>query len=345
MNLLIHQWDVPSINFLGAIDNGAGKWADGYQVEGDIYHPTTEGHTEFFYAMVPSLFDALEAGKPLPTRQSGTSYGFAVKGHLEFTPEETIHPFTISVDIKTISDGVISSFTELQGKGVLSIKDGKVIYESPITGKIEGSLPVKDNQWHKVTLTHYYAQGITVLYVDNVKEGSLNEKLLADKFSINDDMNDINTIDYRDLFFYRSAMNQEEISALNDGKMLKSSLELYAPLDKQLILSDNSLINLAQSTNNTLKFISDGMVSINDAVNNLDYFVYPTIVNDMLFVYGANNEASGYKIYSMQGSLIEENTVRNNYIDVTAINSGSYILEINPLSDINRKSAFKFLKN
>src|SRR4029077_1867648 len=27
MNLLINTWDVPSVNFLGAVDDGTGKWA------------------------------------------------------------------------------------------------------------------------------------------------------------------------------------------------------------------------------------------------------------------------------------------------------------------------------
>ena len=77
MNLLIHEWDLPSVNMLGAIDNGSGKWADGYQNGTDLYHPNTEGHREFLYAMVPSLFDAIEAGKTLPARVSGTSYTLA----------------------------------------------------------------------------------------------------------------------------------------------------------------------------------------------------------------------------------------------------------------------------
>ena len=63
MNLLIHEWDLPSINLLGAIDDGKGVWATGYQNGTDIYHPNTDGHREFTYAMVPSLFDAIDAGK------------------------------------------------------------------------------------------------------------------------------------------------------------------------------------------------------------------------------------------------------------------------------------------
>lgn len=71
INLLIHEWDLPSVNMLGAIDNGKGQWATGFQKPSDIYHPTTAGHREFFYAMVPSLFDALEAEKGHPTKDAG----------------------------------------------------------------------------------------------------------------------------------------------------------------------------------------------------------------------------------------------------------------------------------
>lgn len=56
----IGLWDVPSINLLGAIDSKTGLWADGYQNGTDIYHPNQQGHQEFAYAMVPSMFDALQ---------------------------------------------------------------------------------------------------------------------------------------------------------------------------------------------------------------------------------------------------------------------------------------------
>jgi GDSL-like lipase/acylhydrolase family protein len=37
MNLLIDSWDVPSVNFLGAVDDGTGKWARGFWY--DSLHP------------------------------------------------------------------------------------------------------------------------------------------------------------------------------------------------------------------------------------------------------------------------------------------------------------------
>ena len=50
--------------------------------------------------------------------------------------------------------------------------------------------------------------------------------------------------DASELVFWRSAMTPDEITAHCNGKMLKSSLEIYVPLS-----DEDELENLAQSTN------------------------------------------------------------------------------------------------
>src|SRR3546814_16977577 len=70
MNLKIHQWNVPSINLLGAIDDLSGHWMDGFWADG--FHPNDAGHAEMAYTIVPSLFDALESGKPSPVKVEGS---------------------------------------------------------------------------------------------------------------------------------------------------------------------------------------------------------------------------------------------------------------------------------
>ena len=72
MNLLINSWDVPSVNLLGAIDDGGGRWADGFVA--DPLHPNSAGHTEMAHAFVPTLFDALAAGKPTPVRSTDPGF-------------------------------------------------------------------------------------------------------------------------------------------------------------------------------------------------------------------------------------------------------------------------------
>ena len=246
MNMLIHEWDLPSVNLLGAIDNGSGKWADGYQNGTDVYHPNTDGHREFMYAIVPSLFDAIDAGKTLPVRKSGTSCRLSDKV-VEFVPEETVHSFTLSLKVKGVSGGAtIASFANGNGqKGTVAISDeGKLSYQSPSGSTIETDYGIFDGEWHIVTLTHYYAQGRTLLYVDEaVADMELSEKLTPGAFVIGDESK-AESLEYGELFFYRSGMNEMEIKGLCDGKMLKSSLEIYSPLD-----GSSSVENMAQSMN------------------------------------------------------------------------------------------------
>jgi len=249
MNLLIHEWDVPTVNFLGAIDDGAGRWAFGYQ--NDAAHPNDAGHTKMFYSLLPSLFDALSNGKPQPVKINGTylSMGKSVTSNqLSFVPENIVHSFTQSFNIRTSHPGTIASFTQgnLKGKISIAVSTGYAVFNSPNGGTITDNRIVNDGQWHTITLTHFYAKGETILYVDSVEAGRINEKLTATNFFLNDP-NAPFSMDNRDWFFYRSGMNDEEITQLSRGKMLKSSLELYAPLDGQAVLGFDTLINLAQA--------------------------------------------------------------------------------------------------
>lgn len=245
LNLLIHEWDLPSINTLGSIDDGKGRWANGY--ENDPNHPNAAGHQEFCYAIVPSLFDALEAGKPLPKRVQGTSYELGrstTSKQIEWTPEEIVHPFTVSFDINTTGTGTIAWFENESGNGFLKIDaEGKLVYESPLRGTIRSTTAVNAGSWQRVTLTHYYAWGNTALYVNDVKVGELPEKLAPKQFVLGSNLAPEQIL-YRELFFWRAGMNAEEIAYVNQGKMMKSSLEIYAPLG-----GSEPLVNLAQSTN------------------------------------------------------------------------------------------------
>ena len=251
MDLLIHEWDVASVNVLGAIDDGAGHWAGGYQ--NDNAHPNDAGHKEFFYSMVPSLFDAISTGKPQPKIITGNYMVLKTNEKLSFTPENIAHPFTLSFDIKTTGSGTIASFIQSEKKGIISIdsKTGVVVYQSPNGNPIKGSIAINDGKWHKITLTHFFARGETRLYNDDVAVGLTFERLTPTDFFIND-INGPKSINYRGLFFYRAGMNKEEIEALNQGKMLKSSLEIYAPLNGQAKNQSEQLFNYAQSTNKIL---------------------------------------------------------------------------------------------
>ena len=242
LNLLIHQWDVASTNVLGSIDKGNGQWADGYV--SDTYHQNTAGHAEFMYAMVPSLFDAIKAGKPQPVRNQTKNMTIEAGKRIYFEPEETVHPFTVTVRIKGTEGQVVSlaQAVSLQEAIVRVNEDGTVTYTAPSGSTITSTTTVNDGNWHYVTLTSYFAQRRTLLYIDKVKAGEIGERLSRIEVVYVGDDNYSREVS--ELFFWRSGMTPEEITAVCNGKMLKSSLEIYAPLG-----GVTDMENLAQSTN------------------------------------------------------------------------------------------------
>ena len=243
LNLLIHEWGVPSFNCLGSIDDGKGHWADGYVA--DTYHQNTEGHYEFFTCMVPSLFDALKEGKAYPKRNTTKSLAMQERDSLTFSPEGVCHPFTVTLRIKG-GAGTVCKVLCSEGEAVVSVgEDGKVTLTTPSGSKLTSSNALTATGRHYVTLTSYYAQRRTLLYLDRVCAGEVSERLgKVSQVVVGGSPREMS-----ELFFWRSAMTPEEVAAVCNGKMLKSSLEIYSPLS-----DEDGVPNLAQSTNTlTLK--------------------------------------------------------------------------------------------
>ncbi|MBQ7531816.1 MAG: hypothetical protein IJT12_08930 [Paludibacteraceae bacterium] len=233
MNLEMHEWDIPTINLLGAVDNckGNGQWADGYQNGDDIYHPNHTGHTEMMHTIVPSLFDALAAGKAKPARQTGEGVTLTAKQKIEFVPEDEVHAFTLAFRVKNIS----------ALKLALTASEGT----APEVGST-----IADDNWHTLVVSHYYAAGKTYIYIDGVQQGdALSGKMVLGKVTVSG----LCTIS--DLSFWRAGMNADEVAAFIAGRMLCSSLEIYCPLN------DGAVTNLAQSTN-TISLITDESTAI-----------------------------------------------------------------------------------
>jgi lysophospholipase L1-like esterase len=247
MNLLLHAWAVPSINLLGAVDDGAGHWAPGYW--DDALHPNDRGHAELAHAIVPSLFDALRAGKALPHKVPTAAVRLGRRGPgLTFRPEALVHPFTQVVSFRTAGAGRLLTLQDSTTQGTISISTtGTITYQSAKKGTVAGKTRANDNRWHQLVLTHYYAQGQTVLYLDGAEVGRLPEQLLTRQLSLGGAAAPAR-VGYRNWLFYRAGLNPDEVRALAADSLLKSSLELYAPLSGGAGHAD-SLANLAQSTN------------------------------------------------------------------------------------------------
>ena len=96
-----------------------------------------------------------------------------------------------------------------------------------------------------------------MLYLDGAEVGRLPERLLTRQLSLGGDRAPRGG-QYRNWLFYRAGLNADEIHALAADSLLKSSLEVYAPLDGRRTHAPDSLGNLAQSTNRLLRLASPG---------------------------------------------------------------------------------------
>ncbi|RZJ68487.1 MAG: T9SS type A sorting domain-containing protein [Flavobacterium sp.] len=327
MNIEMAQWNVPTTNLLGATDNGTGNWATGYQ--DDYLHPNTAGHTELFYAIVPSLFDALEDQKPQPILSTTTMLEIdnaGGAGSFAFTPDNTVHSFTTVLDVKTTASGSLMVLNTDGGTATVSIDaQGHLTYTSA-AGNITSTAVVNDGNWHKIALTHYRARGASFLYVDAALSGTVAESLVTTTLTVNPTSAPAN-VSYRNWFVYRSGMNADEMTALQSNLMLKSSLELYAPLDGTQTGSA-IFTNLAQSTNTV-----DGSNYLGVAQQSGKTFsVWPNPVKNVLHL---STEAETIEVFDVIGQRVRHASGANS-ISFDGLSKGIYLVKLT--SDKNSKT-------
>ena len=248
INEEVALWDVPSVNLLGAIDNGAGIWADNYW-SGDVYHPNQAGHEEFFYAMVPSMMDAMLEGKALTMERTATDgYALPAGKSLEFTPDATVHSFTLAFSADTDGDATVAtipvegtttpvSIAFSEGKVTASLPDGTIL-----------SVPAAAEGLSNIELSQNYARkavSLTVGENSDFKTGV--SPVVPHAVKIGVEGNEAETtrtsqapLVLGEVMFYRSSMHTSSPFTA-DGKLNKSSLEVYVPVS-------DTPANLAMST-------------------------------------------------------------------------------------------------
>ena len=223
----------PTANFLGSIDTGSGKWADGHW--NDAGHPNDNGQTEMYYSIVPSLFDALQLGKPPPPARkhlSTTSKYLRLSGGVgvSFSPsrDDTIHSFSVFLDMRCgqrceCDEGVLLGLRFGGSTNrYLYYVDGRIEYRDGKNNIIESIEVANDAGWKMIALTHFYARGESIVYIHregdepaDVKKISANERLsplyfgLGVKFS---GMLPAVGVECRNLLVYRSGLNELEVT-------------------------------------------------------------------------------------------------------------------------------------
>lgn len=250
LNIEIAGWDVPSINLLGALDNGDGQFVP--EVSFDLDHPADLGHRELFLSIVPGLFKALALGKPLPMKETisgSTALGRSGSrvGSLSHVPAYPVHSFTSVIDFSSRSKGMLVTVRGLAGAAAqMSItEDGHLAYRSTMGVEKRLGISLLDNAWHHLGIVHHGLKNETVIYIDGTPGEAIPETLRPIQFIIGGA--DSAEVDCRDWMIFRAPLNADEMNELHSGALLRSSLEVYAPLQGEKLRPNMEAVNRAQS--------------------------------------------------------------------------------------------------
>ena len=281
MHLTINSWDVPSLNLLTPVDDGVGQWIDGYW--SDAAHPNDAGYNEFFLSFVPSLFDAIEAGKTnrpafgSPTNFARLSHNASVNTPLTFTPSNTVHSFTTSFRLRTTDTGTIAAVRSGANYSTLELRAGSLVYINRSGGETAIATNLADGIWHDVALSSRYALSNTAVYVDGVLAGSIAEQYVPDQFILGGPgasgrAATPSTIDLDNWCLYRAGWTIDEALAHQSGNLQQSSMELGVMLDDAAFTNGTAAANVAQS-------LSVAVVNTPDlAAWNEDIITSPTVL-------------------------------------------------------------------
>jgi hypothetical protein len=292
---------------------------------------------------VPSLLDALAAAKTQPKRR--VSAGIVLRNSaaapaptVRLVPEEVVHPFTTTLRFRTSGSGRLVEVRDSAGltAGTIQVAStGKLLYTSAKGRTIAGTKTVNDNRWHKLVLTHYYARGLTRLYVDSTAEGTAAERLRPTRLDLGGSAAPAR-VQLRDFMFYRSGMNEGEVLAMAADSLLKSSLEIYAPLDGSRTVAADSLTNLAQS-NNTLSRIATPLLA-RESAQAAAISLYPNPSTGLVQVQAPRSlDGTVVQLFDLLGRAALTATVRQGRLDVGALPAGVYSLQFELNGETVRK--------
>jgi lysophospholipase L1-like esterase len=344
INALLNGWAVPTVNLLGAVDDlsGNGRYTPGYWF--DDLHPNDAGHAEMARAIVPSLLDALAAAKAQPRRR--VSAGITLRNSatapaplVRLVPENVVHPFTTTLRFRTASPGQLLQVLDSAGLAAGTIQvasTGKLLYTSAKGRTIAGTKVVNDNRWHKLVLTHYYARGLTRLYVDSLAEGTAAERLRPTRLDLGGNAAPAH-VQLRDFLFYRAGMNEGEVLAMAADSLLKSSLELYAPLDGGRAVAADSLTNLAQSLN-TLSRGAATPLAAHESAQAAAISLFPNPSTGLVQL-RAPSSLNGVVVQLLNGlgQLVLTTSVRQGRLDLIGLPAGVYMLQFQLAGETVRK--------
>lgn len=258
--------DIPYINFLGAVDDGTGKWRTGMWT--DAGHPNDVGHEALFRAFPLSLFDNLSTGRSSNIQVVNPNImkiDAMVNDQVPvvYTSESPFGSFTLMARIRRTSLGA-------GGKPLIALESSTNAYQAfrirnqvdalavsaDATDIITSSVLTSTGKELCLILSFDYFTNMWRFWIDGVLIGSavyapvqaINYDQIAFGGRTNFAGFNVNGYEYSDMAVWRSALTAEQVAEATAGRINKASLNMYAPVVDALVPMNYNLVNLAPSS-------------------------------------------------------------------------------------------------
>jgi lysophospholipase L1-like esterase len=247
----LNSWPVASLDFLGAVDDGHGHWQKDCWV--DNGHPNDLGHEEMLHSIPISMFDNLiDPSYPLaPSEKSWLQCGAegVTTACLSYSPESAIHSFTYVFTVSPLASpkpGCVFAAVDRCQLVVGTRKTWEIHIGDGLS--LSSEITVNHNQKYHLGLTHSFANRQLHFYIDGQKIGAIPTRLVPETFYLaGGRLAGSPKSLFRNCLLYRACLDDASMSALAAGTLLRSSLELYAPLSDHVLAQDLLLLNKAQT--------------------------------------------------------------------------------------------------
>ena len=166
VNLEVQQWDIPTINVFGTIDDGQGRWAEHMWNGSDIYHPNQLGHEAMASSFPLTMWEALQAGKPMPEYIStqGDEDGVAC---VSFVPEGHVQSYTLSY---ISADTTYTEVYAAAQQKLWQYANGQLVAASEGIDKAVGTITIQGSNIHQV---FFYRAAMTEREVRALARGKM----------------------------------------------------------------------------------------------------------------------------------------------------------------------------
>jgi hypothetical protein len=241
-------------NFMGACDDGAGRWLPGFTEDG--LHPTNGGHRAMFESIPVGWFRRAAGASQVPStwRASGLAWRYCCVGSappLVVAPQDPLPSWTLSIWIGSpvAEDNALLTagpFEIVVRAGSLTVTHG--------SHSATGALKPDVSSVVHLALAANRPRGVLRVWINGEQVLDWpNIDTTAETFRLASEHTRPGT-EYRDLHLYRAPLPDEDIRLLAAGKTPPGSLEVALPLNSppdrmplDLISSDARIEACAES--------------------------------------------------------------------------------------------------